>query len=97
LLPYELFPSVRLYPAPHVPERLSNTPPVTEVIHDGANGILTDFFSSQDIVEKVENALDDHDRMEMLKINARETILEKYRLSDLLPKHLEWIRNNINH
>lgn len=74
----------------------SRTQPVTEVIHDGTNGLLVDFFSPYDIVEKTENALDDHDRMEMLKINARKTILEKYRLSDLLPKHLEWIRNNIN-
>jgi glycosyltransferase involved in cell wall biosynthesis len=74
----------------------SNTPSVTEVIHDGVNGILADFFSPQEIVEKVENALDDPDRMEMLRINARKTILERYSLSDLLPKHLEWIRGNTN-
>jgi glycosyltransferase involved in cell wall biosynthesis len=70
----------------------SNTPPVTEVVHDGVNGILVDFFSPQDIVEKIENALDDPGWVEMLRINARKTILEKYSLADLLPKHLEWIR-----
>jgi glycosyltransferase involved in cell wall biosynthesis len=70
----------------------SNTPPVTEVVHDGENGILVDFFSPEDIVEKIEYALDNPDRMKNLKINARKTILEKYSLSDLLPKHLEWIR-----
>ena len=74
----------------------SNTPPVTEVIHDGVNGILVDFFSPQDIVEKVENTLDSPDRMEKLRINARKTILDKYNLADLLPKHLEWIRKSIN-
>lgn len=74
----------------------SNTPPVTEVIDDGINGILVDFFSPDDILEKVENALDNPERMKKLRINARKTILEKYNLSDLLPKHLEWIENNIN-
>lgn len=74
----------------------SNTPPVTEVIHDGVNCILVDFFSPQDILEKVENALDNPDLMKKLRINARKTILEKYNLSDLLPKHLKWIENNIN-
>lgn len=74
----------------------SNTPPVIEVIHDGVNGILADFFSPKAIVEKVENALDDPDRMVKLRINARKTILEKYNLADLLPKHLEWIRESIN-
>jgi glycosyltransferase involved in cell wall biosynthesis len=74
----------------------SNTPPVTEVVHDGINGILADFFSPQEIVEKVEHALDDPDRMETLRTNARKTILERYSLSDLSPKHLEWIRKTTN-
>lgn len=73
----------------------SNTHPVTEVIQDGVNGILVDFFSPQDIMGKIEEALDNPDRMEKLKTNARKTILEKYSLSDLLPKHLEWIKDNI--
>lgn len=70
----------------------SNTPPVTEVVHDGVNGIFVDFFSPQDIAEKVGNVLDNPERTEKLRINARKTILEKYSLSDLLPEHLEWIR-----
>lgn len=74
----------------------SNTPPVTEVINDSVNGILVDFFSPQDIVEKLENALDNPDEMETLRMNARKTIIEKYSLDDLLPKHLEWIRNSIS-
>ena len=74
----------------------SNTPPVTEVINDSVNGILVDFFSPQDIVEKLENVLDNPDEMEALRMNARKTIIEKYRLDDLLPKHLEWIRNSIS-
>ncbi len=74
----------------------SATQPVQEVIQDGVNGILVDFFSPQDIVEKIENTIDNPDRTEKLRINARKTILEKYNLKDLLPKHLNWIRKNIN-
>jgi glycosyltransferase involved in cell wall biosynthesis len=73
----------------------SNTPPVTEVIHDGENGMLTDLFSPQDIVGNVEHALDNQDDLRRLRTNARETIMRNYNLSDLLPKHLEWIRGNI--
>lgn len=73
----------------------SNTPPVTEVLRDGKNGMLIDLFSPQDIVAKVEHALDNQDNLRTLRTNARKTIIANYNLSDLLPKHLEWIRNNI--
>lgn len=73
----------------------SNTPPVTEVIYDGVNGMLVDFFSPQDIVEKIEKGLDHPEQMEILRINARKTIVDQYNLNDLLPKHLEWIRKSI--
>jgi glycosyltransferase involved in cell wall biosynthesis len=73
----------------------SSTPPVTEVIHDGENGMLIDLFSSPDIVEKVERALDNPDDLRKLRTNAREIIMRNYNLSDLLPKHLEWIQKNI--
>lgn len=73
----------------------SNTPPVTEVIENGVNGILVDFFSPQDIVKKIEFSLDNPDQMKTMRFHARKTILEKYNLKYLLPKHLEWIRSNI--
>ena len=71
----------------------SDTPPVTEAINDSVNGILVDFFSPQDIVEKIDYALEHPDVMEKVRINARKIILEKYSLSDLLPKHMEWIQS----
>jgi glycosyltransferase involved in cell wall biosynthesis len=71
----------------------SNTPPVTEIIQDGVNGILVDFFSSQEIATRVEEALDSPDHMASIRVKARETILEKYDLEKLLPKHLDWIKN----
>ena len=72
----------------------SNTPPVTEIIQDGVNGILVDFFSTQEIANRVEEALDSPDQTASMRVKARETILEKYDLAKLLPKQLEWIKDN---
>lgn len=69
----------------------SNTAPVTEVIEDGVNGLLVDFFSPEAIASRVEEVLDHPDRMAQVRIKARETILEKYDLAKLLPAHLQWL------
>ena len=70
----------------------SATPPVQEVIEDGVNGLLVDFFSPKKIANKIIQALDNPDKMVKIKTRARETILERYDLAKLLPQHLEWIR-----
>lgn len=73
----------------------SSTPPVTEVIRDGENGLLIDLFSPYGIVEKIEIALNHQDDLRTLRTNARKTIVKNYHLSDLLPRHLKWIEGNI--
>lgn len=70
----------------------SDTPPVREVIQDGVNGLLVDFFKPKEIAARVMEALDNPDRMAHLRKRARETILDKYDLAKLLPQHLEWIQ-----
>ncbi|WP_290883688.1 glycosyltransferase [Fischerella sp.] len=70
----------------------SRTPPVTEVIQDGANGFLVDFFSPQEICDRIEEALKHRDRMASIRVKARETIQKRYDLSELLPQHLQWIQ-----
>jgi glycosyltransferase involved in cell wall biosynthesis len=72
----------------------SNTQPVAEVIQNGQNGLLVDFFDVKEIAGRVEEALDDPDRMLEIRQNARQTILNKYDLADILPQHLDWIRND---
>lgn len=67
----------------------SNTPPVSEVITDGQNGLLFDFFSPQEIADKVEEVLTHPDKMIQIRQNARETILKNYDLKDLLAKQIE--------
>ena len=71
----------------------SKTPPVEEVIEDGVNGLLVDFFAIDRIVERIEEVLDNPDKMANLRVKARETIQETYDLSKLLPEHIQWILN----
>ncbi|MBD2532360.1 glycosyltransferase [Nostoc flagelliforme FACHB-838] len=69
----------------------SNTLPVLEVIKDGVNGLLVDFFSPQNIADRVEDALNHPQEMQAIRANARETILKRYDLAKLLPQHLQWM------
>lgn len=71
----------------------SNTAPVAEVIQDGENGLLVDFFTPQQIADRVDQVLDHPTRMAELRAKARETVLERYALADVLPKHLEMIKS----
>ncbi len=69
----------------------SNTPPVCEVIQNGKNGLLVDFFSPQEIAAKVNEVLEHPNRFTQIRAKARETIVKKYDLTKLLPKHIQWL------
>jgi glycosyltransferase involved in cell wall biosynthesis len=69
----------------------SATPPVQEVIVDGRNGLLVDFFSPAMIAARVIEALDRRDRMAPLRTAARETVLRDYALAHCLPRQLALI------
>ena len=69
----------------------SDTAPVTEVIQDGHNGLLVDFFSPQQVCDLILEALDHPDDLLKLRANARQTIQSTYDLAKLLPQHLEWL------
>jgi glycosyltransferase involved in cell wall biosynthesis len=73
----------------------SNTAAVTEVIQDGVNGLLVDFFSPTEIVDRVEEVLNHPDRMADIRAKARGTILKHYDLAQLLPQHLQWIQQDL--
>ncbi len=62
-----------------------------EVVKDGVNGLLVDFFSPQNIANRVEEALNHPQDMKVIRANARETILKRYDLAKLLPQHLQWM------
>lgn len=69
----------------------SSTPPVKEVITDNYNGLLVDFFDTDELAEKVVYALENKDKMQQIRENARQTILEKYDIKLTLPKHYDII------
>jgi glycosyltransferase involved in cell wall biosynthesis len=67
----------------------SRTPPVEEAIRDGENGLLVDFFSTQQIAETVARALDRQEEMQILRSRARATVIERYDLKRVcLPAQL---------
>jgi len=71
----------------------SRTPPVEEVIQDGENGLLVDFFSPEQICDRIHQVLNHPDRMQSLRHQARQTILEHYDLKQVcLPQQLNLIQ-----
>jgi glycosyltransferase involved in cell wall biosynthesis/predicted 2-oxoglutarate/Fe(II)-dependent dioxygenase YbiX len=74
----------------------SHTPPVQEVIEDEVNGLLVDFFSPQKIADRILEALDDPGRMTPLRTQARQTIVERYNLDELLPQHIDWLHSTLS-
>lgn len=75
----------------------SRTAPVEEVIHDGENGLLVDFFKPVEIAERVVTALEDRTLFTALRENARRTIIEKYDLKTIcLPQQLAMIEEVTN-
>lgn len=71
----------------------SRTPPVEEVITDGKNGLLVDFFSSEQIAATVDEALRRRDEMQALRVDARRTVIEGYDLKRVcLPAQRELLQ-----
>ncbi|CAH2604201.1 Glycosyltransferase [Rhodovastum atsumiense] len=71
----------------------SRTPPVEEVIEDGHNGVLVDFFAPDQIAARVADCLADRAGQDSLRRRARETVLERYALNRCLPAQLRLIES----
>ena len=69
----------------------SDTPPVREVITNGENGLLVDFFDVPAIAAKVVNALANQDEYQPVRAAARQTIVSHYNWRNLLPKQVEFM------
>lgn len=70
----------------------SQTPPVEEVITDGVNGFLVDFWDAAAIATKIGELLDRQDELDGIRQRARATILEQYNLDELLPRHIDFLK-----
>jgi len=66
----------------------SDTMPVKEVINDGYNGILVDFYDTDRLVSKTNDVLSNPEKYKDISANARKTIIDNYALSDMLKKQL---------
>lgn len=66
----------------------SRTPPVQEMIRDGENGLLADFFSPEEFADKAVKVLEDPAAHRPLGRAAEQMIVEQYSLDAVLPKML---------
>lgn len=72
----------------------SATPPVEEIIEDGVNGLLVDFFSPEQIAAAVDRVFDHSEQMLALRQRARKTIIDRYDLKTIcLPKQIELVES----
>ena len=68
----------------------SRTAPVEEVITDGKNGFLTDFFDSAALAARVDEVLGRRGDLAKLRERARKTVVEQFDLQRVcLPRHLK--------
>lgn len=69
----------------------SDTEPMREIIEDGKNGLLVDFFDVHALADRIEEVLDHKDNMATMRKNARQTIVDRYNYKTLLPQHIDLI------
>lgn len=70
----------------------SRTPPVEEVIADGRNGLLADFFSTSGLAARIDEALSRQKEFQPLREQARRTAVERFDLRRVcLPRQLQLV------
>lgn len=67
----------------------SATPPVTEMIRDGENGLLADFFDVEDFAARALKVLKDPDAHRPLGRAAEQMIAERYSMEAILPRMVD--------
>jgi glycosyltransferase involved in cell wall biosynthesis len=70
----------------------SRTPPVEEVVRDGENGFLVDFFSPDAIASAVIEALRRRSDLGEVRRRARETVIGRYDLATCLPRQIALLK-----
>jgi glycosyltransferase involved in cell wall biosynthesis len=69
----------------------SNTDPVKEVISQGEEGVLVDFFATKEIANEILDLLEKPAKRHSLSSKSRDKILKHYDLkSACMPRSLEW-------
>lgn len=74
----------------------SATPPVTEVVEDGVNGLLADFLSPRSVADAVIRVLEHPDRMAAMRARARETVVQRCDFTTVaLPRYQALIKSQL--
>lgn len=73
----------------------SRTAPVLEVMKDNKSGLLFDFYNVDELVKKVEFALNNPAKSTEIRKTARQTVLDKYELKSCMAKQLEYMQSLI--
>ena len=74
----------------------SNTGPVTEIVRDGENGVLVDFFDVPGLAETVIKVLENPESYTGIRKAARQTIVQNYDLKTVcLPAQVELVRSMV--
>jgi glycosyltransferase involved in cell wall biosynthesis len=74
----------------------SNTAPVQEVITDGINGLLVEFFKPDQIAATLDRVLSQPNHFEPIKEKARATVVAKYEQGACLRHKLAWLSSLMN-
>jgi glycosyltransferase involved in cell wall biosynthesis len=70
----------------------SKTPPVEEVVQDGLNGLLVDFFDVDGWIETLTQALAEPHRYADIRQAARRTVVDRFDLKRLcLPRMIDFV------
>ena len=56
----------------------SDTPPVREIVRDGVNGFLCDFWDTEAMSAKIIETLENAPSLDQVRSNAQQTILREY-------------------
>jgi glycosyltransferase involved in cell wall biosynthesis len=75
----------------------SDTPPVLEVLKDNENGLVVDFFSPIGIADRVDQILDQPDKMRHIRLGARDTAVAQFDFKKvMLPRWLSLMDDLMN-
>ena len=74
----------------------SDTLPVQEVITDGINGLMVDFFKPDQLAATLDRVLAAPKDYDQMKEKARESIVAKYDMTSCLKHKLAWLSGLMN-
>ncbi len=73
----------------------SDTEPVREVLREGVNGYMVNFWDHNALAERVIHCLEHREKLDHMRAAARKTILARYALHKLLPRQTDLMKAGV--